>query len=118
VLLHIVLFEPRPDLSAEATRALVASIEQAARGIPSVRRFEVGRRLEGGPTYGAAASPALSYAAIVAFDDRAGLESYLAHPAHADLGRLFHESMAAALVYDCAVRDAGASLGGWLAGDA
>jgi len=106
VLLHLVLFEPRPDLPTESVRALVASIEQAARAIPSVRRFALGRRLTNGPSYRAGAPPPLSYTAVVSFDDRAGLDAYLAHPLHAELGRLFNDTLAAALIYDYETRDA------------
>jgi hypothetical protein len=100
MVLHVVLFEPRPDLSADARRALVASIERAAREIPSVRRFEVGRRLADGPTYLVGAPPSLTYVAIVGFDDRTGLDAYLAHEAHVELGRLFNRTLSAAFVYD------------------
>jgi hypothetical protein len=100
VLLHVVLFEPRPDLSRESLAALVASIERAAREIPSVRRFEIGRRIPDGPKYLVGAPPALSYLAIVGFDDRAGLDAYLAHEAHAELGRLFNQTLTGAFVYD------------------
>jgi Stress responsive A/B Barrel Domain len=100
MILHVVLFEPRPDLSADAMRDLIASIERAAAEIPSVRRFEVGRRLADGPAYLVAAPPALSYVAIVGFDDRAGLDAYLAHEAHVELGRLFNQTLSGAFVYD------------------
>jgi hypothetical protein len=106
VLLHVVLFEPKPDLSAESMRALIASIERAAAEIASVRRFEVGRRIPDGPAYLVGAPPALSYVAIVGFDDRAGLDTYLAHEAHVELGRLFNQTLAGAFVYDFEVNDA------------
>ena len=79
--------------------------EHAARTIPSVRRFEVGRRLGDGPVYRVGAPPALSYMASVAFDDRAGLDAYLVHEAHVGLGRLFNQALAAAFVYDFEVGD-------------
>jgi hypothetical protein len=117
MVLHLVLFEPRPDLPAEAVRALVASIEAAARAIPDIRRFEVGRRLAEGPVYVVGAPPPLSFIAAVWFDDRAGLDAYLGHPAHAELGRLFNQSLAAAQVYDFEVGDAASgaltALTGW-----
>jgi hypothetical protein len=106
VLLHVVLFEPRPDLSIESMRALIASIERAAAEIPSVRRFEVGRRIANGPTYLVGEPPALSYVAIVGFDDREGLDAYLAHEAHVELGRLFNRTLSGAFVYDYEVSGA------------
>ena len=45
------------------------------------------------------------YAAIVEFDDRAGLEAYLRHPAHDAAGRHFTQSAAHALAYDYEVTD-------------
>ena len=109
MVLHVVLFEPRPDLSAESRRALIASIERAAREISSVRRFEVGRRLRDAPTYVVGAPPSLTYVAIVGFDDRAGLDAYLVHEAHVVLGRLFNRTLSAAFVYDFEVSDASTS---------
>jgi hypothetical protein len=110
MLLHVVLFEPKGELSDADRAALVASIERAARTIPSVRRFEVGRRLSDGPVYRVGAPPALSYMASVAFDDRAGLDAYLAHDAHVELGRLFNQALAAAFVYDFDVADVSAAI--------
>lgn len=114
MLLHLVLFEPKPDLTDAATRALLATIEHAARAIPTVRRFEVGRRLADGPSYLAGTPASFSFAAIVAFDDRAGLDAYLAHPAHVELGRLFNEALARAHVYDYELQDAAPGLGDFL----
>ena len=45
VLTHVVLFKPRPGLAGADADALIAAIERAARDIPAVRRFEVGRRI-------------------------------------------------------------------------
>ena len=40
------------------------------------------------------------YAAVIEFDDVAGLKGYLEHAAHAALGNRFFESIEAGLVYD------------------
>jgi hypothetical protein len=40
------------------------------------------------------------YAAVLEFDDVAGLKGYLEHPAHDEVGRRLFESIEAALVYD------------------
>ena len=47
-----------------------------------------------------------AYAALLEFDDRAGLEAYLAHPAHEGIGRHFTASAAASLAYDYEVVEA------------
>jgi hypothetical protein len=41
-----------------------------------------------------------SYAAILEFDDLAGLRAYLAAPAHAQLAAYFHDVCEEALAYD------------------
>ena len=45
------------------------------------------------------------YAAVMEFDDRAGLEAYLRHPAHEAAGRHFTESAAHAVAYDYELSD-------------
>jgi hypothetical protein len=110
MVLHVVLFEPKADLADEARSALLASIDAAAQAIPSVRRFEVGRRLADGPAYQVGEERAFSFIAVVAFDDRTGLQTYLAHPAHVALGRLFHDTLARALVYDYEAHNVGDGL--------
>jgi hypothetical protein len=100
VILHVVLFRPKPALGKDPREALFAALRSAAATIPSVRRFTVGRGIENPPAYVQSGFPDFPFAAIVTFDDRAGLLEYLAHPAHADLGRLFNETLEAALIYD------------------
>ena len=43
-------------------------------------------------------------AAIIEFDDLAGLQTYLRHPQHEQLGQLFYKLQEAALAYDYEVR--------------
>ncbi len=98
---HVVLFEPRPGLDAAAIAAALSAVEAAAREIPSIRRLRVGRRVRHGlPGYEQVMATSYSYAAIVEFDDRRGLEDYLRHPAHAALDRLFNTGAERALAYD------------------
>jgi hypothetical protein len=107
MLLHVVLFRPRPDLDPSAVSTLLRTIEAAARAVPVVRRFWVGTQIAAPPVYLAAGTfPDFPYAAIVELDDRAALEAYLAHPTHAALGRAFNASLAATLIYDYEVQDA------------
>ena len=47
-----------------------------------------------------------SFVSVLEFDDLAGLQAYLNHPAHAELGTLFYTSNAAALAYDFDLPDA------------
>ncbi len=97
---HVVLLAPRSDLTPAEQERLVRAFERAAGGIPAVRRAHAGRLLAGGPSYAAAGPARFPYAAVLEFDDATALREYLAHPAHADLGRQFNDSLAAAVVCD------------------
>ena len=102
---HLVLLKPRPDLSRASRLALVAAFERAVMEIPTVRGTRVGRRIKHGAGYEATAPDAADFCVTIEFDDVAGLQAYLAHPAHAELGRRFGDSLSAALVYDFEERD-------------
>jgi hypothetical protein len=106
VIAHIVLFEPRPDLSEGDRNGLLEGLRAAARDVPTVRQLRVGRRIRHGlPGYEQAMRDEYSFAAIIEFDSVDGLRSYLAHPAHARIGRHFSESSVRALAYDYHVVD-------------
>ncbi len=101
MLAHVVLFTPRVDLSPSERAAVFSAFERAITEIPSVRRVRVGRRVTFGAGYELGAAPdAPALLAVIEFDDLAGLQSYLQHPAHEELGRRFTESTAAGFVYD------------------
>lgn len=97
---HVVLLKPRPDLSAVERERLIAAFDRAVREIPAVRGVRVGRRVTHGAGYEAGMPDAADYLVLIDFDDVAGLTTYLGHPAHAELGDRFGDSLAAALVYD------------------
>lgn len=96
---HIVLMRPRADLSSVEREALVAAFERALREIPSIRAVRVGRRIVHGAGYEQSAREA-EYLAAIDFDDLAGLQAYLRHPAHEALGARFGMSLSWALVAD------------------
>lgn len=100
MLWHLVLLKPRPDLPAAERRRFADAFRQAVTAIPSVRGVRFGRRTTHGAGYEIHAPDAASFAAIVEFDDLAGLRAYLTHPAHEELGALFGQSLSAAIVYD------------------
>lgn len=103
---HVILFEPRADLTDAQRDQVLDDLRRAAREIPSIRRFRIGRRLRHGlPGYEQAMRDDYEYAAIIEFDDREGLEGYLRHPAHAAAGAHFTASAARALAYDYDVSD-------------
>jgi hypothetical protein len=100
MLTHLVLMKPRPDLTDADRAALIAAFEHAVREIPTVRRVQVGRRVRHGAAYEHVAPDAADYVAQIDFDDLAGLQAYLRHPVHDELGARFGQSLSAALVYD------------------
>jgi hypothetical protein len=97
---HVVLFRVRPAVSADDRAALGAALRQAFSAIPSILRAHVGRRVTHGREYERAMAENMEYAAVLEFADMAGLQTYLHHPAHAELGKRFNASAAAAYVYD------------------
>jgi hypothetical protein len=106
---HIVLYRPKPGIDSEARQRFINALVAARRDIEAVRRFWVGRRIANGPPYQLGDLPDYPYAAVVEFDDRAGLIKYLSHPAHIALGREFGASVESALVYDYDAVDASAA---------
>jgi hypothetical protein len=99
VVWHVVLLKPRPGLSRAGRDALVSAFRRAVDEIPTVREVRVGRRVVHGAAYEATTADA-DYFVSIGFDDLAGLQIYLAHPAHRELGERFAQSVSAAQVYD------------------
>lgn len=97
---HVVLMKPRTDLPAADRGAFVAAFERAMRRIPSIRSVRIGRRVRHGAEYEAGLPDAADYLAMIDFDDLAGLQAYLRHPAHDELGARFGQALSSALVYD------------------
>ena len=97
---HVVLLEPRADLSQADRHSLGAAFERAVREIPAVRAVRVGARITHGAGYEAGMPSTGRYLVVIDFDDLAGLQAYLCHPAHEVLGARFNDSLASALVYD------------------
>jgi len=98
---HVVLFRPKPTLSAADREELIASLRTAVEGIPFIRRAHIGRRiLLNRPGYETQMTEHYEYSALLEFDSDADLRAYLDHPAHADLGRRLFLSADAVLAYD------------------
>jgi stress responsive alpha/beta barrel protein len=97
---HVVLMKPRADLTPVERQAFVSAFQRAIREIPSVRHVRIGRRIVHGAGYEASVPDAADYIAVIDFDDLDGLQTYLRHPAHDELGTRFYESLSSALVYD------------------
>lgn len=104
MVVHIVLFRPRRDISEFDRVAMFTALNAAARDIPTVRRFHIGDRITHGAAYESLMTQDFPYVAIIEFDDLDGLETYLRHPQHEQIGQLFYKLQEAALVYDYQVR--------------
>ena len=107
MIVHVVLFEPRPDLSEEMRQRIFEDLRTSAATIPSARRFRIGRRIRHAlPGYEQAMTHDYTYALVVEFDDLPSLKAYLQHPSHEMLGRHFSQSAVHALAYDYVMFDA------------
>ncbi len=105
MLFHVVLFRPRPDLTAADRASLVEALESELQRIPSIRKFYVGRRVTHGAGYEALMPVSLDYAAVIEFDDLAGLKEYLDHPAHRAVGSRFMSSLESSAIFDYQMQD-------------
>ena len=92
--------KPRADLSPAERQALIDTFEHAIREIKDVRGVRVGGRGVDGARDEQSAPDSADYLVTIDFDDLAGLQAYLRHPAHEALGASFNRSLSSALVYD------------------
>ena len=105
MIVHLVLYQPRPDLRPDDRHRFNAALTNALASIPTIRRARVGRRVRHGAAYEGVMPADFEYIGLLEFEDLAGLRSYLEHPAHAELGTLFYTCNAAALAYDYDIPD-------------
>jgi len=97
---HVVLLQPKPDLTDAQRAEALETIRQSAASLPEVR-LRLGRRIKHGlPGYEQLMTQDFDYAVIVEADDIGALKRYLQAPAHVALGRLFYTATASALAYD------------------
>lgn len=101
MIVHVILFQPRPDLTGEQRDAVFSALASAARGAPSVRSCRIGRRVKHGlPGYEESMRQDFEFAAVMEFEDVEGLRAYLEHPAHEAIGGHFSTAASSALAYD------------------
>jgi Stress responsive A/B Barrel Domain len=101
VIAHIVLLQPRSDLTEDQRRNALDTLAHAAANVPEIRRFRLGRRVTHGlPGYEQRMATDYQFALIIEVDDVPALTRYLKAPAHGALGDLFSTATAAALAYD------------------
>ena len=111
MLAHVLLFDVRETVPADERKALVDAWAKALTDIPSITRAHVGKRVLIGRDYEQMMRNDYPYAAIIEFEDEAGLRAYLDHPAHADMANRFFAVLTSALIYDF---DMNASPAAWL----
>lgn len=98
---HIVLLQPRADLTEAQRQQALETLSRAAANVPEIRRFRLGRRVKHGlPGYEQLMPQDFEFALIIEMDDVAALTRYLQAPAHTALGDLFYSATSAALAYD------------------
>ena len=99
MILHLVLFTPRPGLSADEQGRLATALEWALTTIPTVVSYRIGRRVRTGAAYDALPG-SFEFCGVMEFEDLEGLAVYLSHPAHVELGQLFYTTSAEAFAAD------------------
>ena len=98
---HVVLLQPRPELTAPQRADALETIAKSSAAIPEIRSFRIGRRVKHGlPGYEQMMAQDFELALIVEFDDVEALKRYLQAPSHDALGQLFYTATSAALAYD------------------
>ena len=107
---HIVLFRPRPGLDANTRRGLVQAFSDALSEIGSIKQARIGRRTMHGRPYEQLMRENYTHAAILEFDDLAGLRAYLEHPSHEALAARFFACFEQALMYDFELHEGAAGL--------
>jgi hypothetical protein len=101
VITHVVLFQPRRDITLAEKQELAEAVRFACTQAPTVQKFEIGRVVDVGAGYAQkVGGPTYEYVAIIEFSDRAGLLSYLNHDAHRRLGELFWKACEATAIID------------------
>jgi hypothetical protein len=106
VITHVVLFRPRAGLSDQDRARLADALRMAIATIPSIRRARFGKRVtHGRPGYEQMMRVDYEYAALLDFEDLAGLQAYLEHPAHETLAGRFFEVLDEGLMYDFDLRE-------------
>ena len=92
MIVHLVLFNPRPDISVAQTESFAQALTDCFRSIPAITRATVGRHTAVDPGYRRDfGDKTYQFAAILEFESKQQLLDYLTHPKHEILGRLFWE---------------------------
>ena len=105
MIVHVVLFRPRPDVGDAEREHLFEAMRVAAREITSVRSFRIGQHIAQPVPYVMSGFPSFPWVALLEFEDEAGLRAYLSHPLHVALGQRFNAAAETAMIYDYTIAD-------------
>lgn len=101
VIQHIVLFTPKPELTAFDLWSFAQEVVRVLANSTDVSRASLGRRkvIDAGyqRSFG---DKTYEYAAVIEFNDETALVRYLNCPEHAELGRLFWDTCGETVVSD------------------
>ena len=103
---HVVLFEPKPDVPAEVTRAFFEALRTTVRAVPEMLRAQVGRTADSGQeTKHVGSQMTYSFLAIFEFENRGGLERYLSSPSHDAVREMFWRYCQSTVIADAEMVD-------------
>jgi hypothetical protein len=103
---HVVLLRLRDDLSNDDLRSFAQLFQLACREIPTIRAAKIGPIVSmDGTTPPLLGDKAYTVAACLEFDDRQGLDAYMAHPRHAELARRFWQYCESTVFADVSMVD-------------
>jgi hypothetical protein len=119
VVAHIVFFQPNEDTTSDDKRSFARIMGKVSAEVTSIRRAYVGKAIDINPGYARSfGDTTYSHAAVLEFEDRAGLLEYLQHPTHAELGELFWRWCGATAIIEVETRSLdSAGLGDFLAAE-
>jgi hypothetical protein len=106
MILRVVLFRLRAEVTDYDSRLLLASIGGAVKSVPGLLSFNVGRRIEGDGGYAlgdaaeAGATSQYDYAAVFQFESAKALQAYLHHPAQSEIRTRFAAVVSSAITSD------------------
>jgi hypothetical protein len=106
VISHIVLFNPKPDVTPDQRRSFALAVRETCRSIDVVQAARIGRAKDVPAGYSRSlGEKTYQYAAVLDFDTEADLVKYLQHPLHRELGRLFWETCESTIVVEVEMKD-------------
>ena len=115
---HVVLFQPKADVTAAEKAALVSALQDACRDLPGLIDAHIGRAVDIGANYRAGfGETTYEYVAVLEFIDRNGVLTYLRRPEHEAVGALFWKTCEKTTIFDFEIAEVSSSAARLLAND-